>query len=68
MSFEHLQKRLYVSTSGDLYRAPLCSVHMVNIYGEEQTHVALPLVPDSEHSFAVFCLTFSDDNSEIMGG
>ena len=40
----------------------------MNIYGDSETHTALPLCPENHHSFCVFSLTFSEDNTEIMGG
>lgn len=42
-------------------------VHLCNIHGDYETHIPLPLNPRT-HSFAIFSLTFSSDNTEILGG
>jgi len=43
-------------------------LHLCNIYGDHQTHTALYLDPETEHSFCIFSTAFSQDNREIMGG
>ncbi|XP_068098555.1 DDB1- and CUL4-associated factor 11 isoform X1 [Hyperolius riggenbachi] len=42
-------------------------IHVCNIYGEPESHVALDLCP-SERRFAVFSLTVSCDGREVLGG
>ncbi|KAK6174585.1 hypothetical protein SNE40_017832 [Patella caerulea] len=42
-------------------------IHLCNIYGDHEVHEALNLTP-GEHSFCIFSLTFSSDNSEILCG
>lgn len=42
-------------------------IHLCNIYGDEDTHKSLPLLP-GDHSFCIFSLAFSSDNMEILGG
>ncbi|XP_014681474.1 PREDICTED: DDB1- and CUL4-associated factor 11-like isoform X3 [Priapulus caudatus] len=42
-------------------------VHMVNVYGAQETHVALDLCP-MDRRFCVFSLKFSEDNKEILCG
>ncbi|KAK3086710.1 hypothetical protein FSP39_022349 [Pinctada imbricata] len=42
-------------------------IHLCNIYGDYEKHDALPLNP-GDRSFAIFSLTFSSDNKEILGG
>ena len=44
------------------------AVHLCNIYGEHETHEALNMCPEGDHSFCMFSLMFSADNSEILGG
>lgn len=43
------------------------AIHLCNIHGDYETHIPLPLNPRT-HSFAIFSLTFSSDNTEILGG
>nr|XP_022344745.1 DDB1- and CUL4-associated factor 11-like isoform X1 [Crassostrea virginica]XP_022344746.1 DDB1- and CUL4-associated factor 11-like isoform X1 [Crassostrea virginica] len=43
------------------------AIHLCNIHGDYDTHIPLQLMPRS-HSFAIFSLTFSSDNTEILGG
>ncbi|XP_056009202.1 DDB1- and CUL4-associated factor 11-like isoform X3 [Ostrea edulis] len=43
------------------------AIHLCNIHGDYDTHIPLPLMP-GDHSFAIFSLTFSSDNTEILGG
>lgn len=42
-------------------------IHQINIYGEEERHVALPLSP-GDGRFCLFSLRFSEDGLEILGG
>ncbi|XP_063310976.1 DDB1- and CUL4-associated factor 11 isoform X1 [Pelobates fuscus] len=42
-------------------------IHVCNIYGDADSHVALDLSP-SERRFAVFSLTVSSDGREVLGG
>jgi len=42
-------------------------IHQVNVYGEEERHIALPLSPD-DGRFCLFSLRFSSDGVEILGG
>ena len=60
---------VYFSTSMQhIWWLTLCvSVHLCNIYGDYETHDPLPLNP-GDQSFAIFSLTFSSDNREILGG
>ena len=44
------------------------AVHLCNIYGDHETHEALNMCPEGDHSFCMFSLKFSADNSEILGG
>ncbi len=39
----------------------------MNVFGEEERHVALPLTP-AEGPFCLFSLRFSSDGVEILGG
>lgn len=43
------------------------AIHLCNIHGDYDTHIPLPLMP-GDHSFAIFSMTFSSDNTEILGG
>ncbi|CAH1269756.1 DCAF11 [Branchiostoma lanceolatum] len=43
------------------------AIHLCNIYGDYETHIALDLNP-SERRFCIFSLTFSSDNKEVLGG
>ncbi|ESO89788.1 hypothetical protein LOTGIDRAFT_124623, partial [Lottia gigantea] len=43
------------------------SIHLCSIHGDHDVHEALNLTP-GEHSFCIFSLTFSSDNTEILGG
>ncbi|XP_054719649.1 DDB1- and CUL4-associated factor 11-like [Uloborus diversus] len=43
------------------------SIHICNVFGEQEVHEALPLFPD-ERRFCVFALRFSQDGREILGG
>ena len=51
-----------------IQRCMFIPVHICNIYGEEETHHALPLQPDTDHSFCVFSVKFSLDNRDILAG
>ncbi|XP_052230443.1 DDB1- and CUL4-associated factor 11-like isoform X2 [Dreissena polymorpha] len=43
------------------------SIHLCNVYGEEEVHQSLLMMP-TENSFCIFSLMFSSDNREILGG
>jgi hypothetical protein len=44
------------------------SVHLCSVDEEKDTHEALRLYPQTDNSFCLFSLAFSQDNQEIMGG
>ncbi|UYV81187.1 hypothetical protein LAZ67_20000261 [Cordylochernes scorpioides] len=62
---------LDTAISPDGYNFVYCSwsesVHVCNIYGEHDTHHALPLHPD-DRRFCIFSLNYSQDGREIVGG
>ena len=62
-----------VSHAGDclVYSSWNENLHLVNLSSEtgdkDRQHLPLPLAPD-DVQFCLFCVTFSDDDSEIIGG
>ncbi|XP_011670539.1 DDB1- and CUL4-associated factor 11 isoform X2 [Strongylocentrotus purpuratus] len=44
------------------------SIHLCNIYGEDETHNSLDLSPYTEGHFCAFSIRFSNDGSEILAG
>ncbi|XP_019849571.1 PREDICTED: DDB1- and CUL4-associated factor 11-like [Amphimedon queenslandica] len=42
------------------------SIHLCNVYGEEERHYSLDLRPEAEEPFCAFISKFSGDNREIL--